>query len=312
MKNLTQYSLSTLALTALLVACSAAGSSPEEKHGEPGRVIIDARTGHIDRPLDRYFMSPQDVLQIRKAEASLTNRCMRDLRYGSHPLPTPRMDHEESYRYEFLVFPLSQVRKNGYKNMRKSPDSETDWSRGATRTQRALLDGSLRRYKGHAVPEGGCSTFAAQTLMKGAKPHRIKIEGMSITPDTSATPDGIIDTVMSALRYSTAVRSDSDERVKGVNEKWASCMQEAGFHYTSPQAAANDGRWHGSKNPSQLETAVAVADMGCKTKVRYLDTVVEVQSAYERNLIAKQSPTLASLRKASKVWLDHARAEVNK
>ncbi|MFJ4522558.1 hypothetical protein ACIP4Y_16660 [Streptomyces sp. NPDC088810] len=222
------------------------------------------------------------------------------------------MEHEESNRSEFLVFPLSQVRKEGYKVTRKAPPSATDWSRRATRTQRGILDGSLGHYKGKAVPKGGCSAFAAQTLMKGTKPHRIRIEGMSITHDASATPDGIIDTVLSVMRYSTAVKSDSDERVKGVKGKWSSCMRKAGFQYASPQAAANDSRWSKGNVPTRLETSVAVADMQCKKKVRYLDTLVDVQSEYERNAIAEQSATLASLQSDAKVWLSNAKDEVNK
>ncbi|MEU1402635.1 hypothetical protein ABZ471_09760 [Streptomyces sp. NPDC005728] len=312
MKNLTRYSMGTLALAAVLVACSTGGKGSEEKRDRPERANIDAKTGHVSRPLDRYFLSPQDVLQIRKAEVSLTNRCMRDLHYESHPLPMPKMEREESNLSEFLVFPVSQVRKNGYEVTHKASDSKAEWSRRATRTQRGLLDGTLRHHNGKVVPKGGCSTFAAQALMKGTKPHRIRIDGMSITYDASATPDGLFDSVMSAMRYSTAVQSDSDERVKSVNEEWSSCMQEAGFQYASPQAAANDSRWSKGNEPTKLETTVAVADMGCKKEVRYLDTVVEVQSEHEREMIAKHSATISSLRKDSKVWLSNAEEEFNK
>ncbi|AKN69419.1 hypothetical protein QR97_05900 [Streptomyces sp. PBH53] len=135
---------------------------------------------------------------------------------------------------------------------------------------------------------------------------------MLITHDASATPDGIFDSVMSAMRYSAAMRSEKDERVRSVNEKWSSCMQKAGFRYATPQAAANDSKWSRGTEPTKLETSVAVADMGCKKKVRYLDTVVEVQSEYERNMIAQQAATISSLRKDLKVWLSNAREELNK
>ncbi|WP_336116421.1 hypothetical protein [Streptomyces sp. PTD9-10] len=311
MKNLTQRSIGTLALAAALVACSTEGKGSQERH-RPEHASIDAKAEHVNRPLDRYFLSPQDVLQIRKAEASLTNRCMRNLHYASHPLPMPRLEHEESNLSEFLIFPVSQAREHGYEVARKASDSDTEWKSRATRTQIALLDGSLRQYKRKTVPKGGCSAFAAQTLMRGTRHHRIQIDGMSITHDASATPDGIFDTVLSAMRYSTAVKSDSDERVKSVTEEWSSCMQKAGFHYASPAEAAADSRWSKGNRPTKLETSVAVADMKCKKEVRYLDTVVEVQSENERNMAAEQSTTLKSLQKDLKVWLSNARKEVNR
>ncbi|MFD7458328.1 MULTISPECIES: hypothetical protein [unclassified Streptomyces] len=300
-----------LALAAVLTACST-GERGEEREGgssRPPRANVDVRTGHIDRPLDRYFLSPQDVLLIRKAEVTLINRCMRDLDYESNPMPIPQLEPDEANLSEFLVIPMAEAKETGYRaGARKASTSETKWSRLSTRTQRGLVTGTLREYKGHAVPNGGCSALANQALRKGTESRRtFNIGGASVTYDATATPDGIFDSVMSAMRYSAAQESSSDKRVTSVTEDWSSCMQSAGFQYASPRAAVNDSRWPKSNEPTKLEISTAVTDMKCKKETYYLDTVVEVQSEYERKIIADQSANIKSLQRDLKVWLSNSK-----
>ncbi|MDX3066629.1 hypothetical protein PV518_31375 [Streptomyces sp. ND04-05B] len=239
---------------------------------------------------------------------------MRNLNYDSHPMLMPQMENKVSNLSEFLVFPVSQARKSGYKaNITRVKNSGSQWSRLATHTQLKILNGKLREYKGKAVPKGGCSAFASRALRKGTASHlSFRIGGTSITYDASATPDGIIDSVISVMRYSTTMESQSDARVENVTKHWSICMQKAGFHYPSPRAAVNDTRWAKGDEPKRLEVAVAVADMECKKETHYLDTVVQVQSNHERKIIAEQSATLSSLQKDLKIWLANAKEVVNK
>jgi hypothetical protein len=105
-----------------------------------------------------------------------------------------------------------------------------------------------------------------------------------------------------------------DSRVNQANSAWSACMKVAGYTYPDPTVPPHDTTRLGRglpkppgsalPPPSPAEKAVAVADVKCKRRVNYLQTVTLVTAAYQQFLIAQQA---TALHQGQEAW--HVTAE---
>lgn len=145
------------------------------------------------------------------------------------------------------------------------------WDDSASRTEKELLTGKLTAYQGHRVPKDGCYGVAGRALTEKAQPpHVFDEQGMTITRVADASPGGLIGSYVSVIRQALSYRMVKDSRIERAVSQWSACMKSKGYDYRSP-------------------TQTATTDMGCKKRVRYLDVVVAVESAYENRYI-KEHP----------------------
>lgn len=99
--------------------------------------------------------------------------------------------------------------------------------------------------------------------------------------------------------------TESDPRVEAVDSLWSHCMAARGYHYNTPQQAA-DAHW--PSKPTPKETATAQADVTCKQAVNLDNTWLAVEAAYQSALIGNDLATLANLQHSFQSMLHRAEA----
>jgi hypothetical protein len=107
------------------------------------------------------------------------------------------------------------------------------------------------------------------------------------------------------IAFQASQWTQSDPLVRVVDAAWSRCMAQRGYHYASPQQAA-DRSW--PAKPTPTETATATADVQCKQQVNLPNTWLTVEAAYQAALIRENLATLTSLQSSFSKLL--ARAEL--
>jgi hypothetical protein len=278
--------LSAAGLT-LVVGCSnshgMADSSKEPTVQSTPRV--ETQNSFVPRPLDKYAPTNAQDSRLKQAEAVITNRCLRKLGYSQHPLTEESAPDQNSNIYEFYWFP--DASHSGYSTPPQLPEGSS-WDEKVPSIQQGLLDGKTRSYKGNPVPKDGCYGEAGRQLTKNAAPpEKFSEGGITISRVADASPRGLIESYISVIRQKLSFDVKQDSRVKRLMTQWSQCMSEEGYNYPSPAGAAGDNRWGNKENkhPSKDEISAATTDMACKRKLRYLDVIIAVESAYETRYI---------------------------
>ncbi|MGX1883501.1 hypothetical protein [Streptomyces sp. NPDC055287] len=296
--------LPLLLLLAVAVGCS--GEARSGRPDEPAPQPLEP-AAPVVTPLDAYLPTRQESMIMRKAEARLTNRCLRSLGYRSNPLPEPTVAPADEAHPEFIVIPLEQARRYGYNQPPQAVERGIpEWDRKSSKTQQDLLRGVVRKYNGKSVPEGGCVRKVADAITQGTRvPSKITGEGVELTRQEFASPTGLGEAQVQVIRLEAVSKASRDARALKVVERWSECMREEGYLYSSPQDAANDDRWNGDE-AGATEKAAATADARCRTQVGYLDTMVQVQSIYEIGVISSRKSELSTLENNIKKWVSNA------
>jgi hypothetical protein len=167
----------------------------------------------------------------------------------------------------------------------------------------------MTTYQGHQVPKDGCYGEAGRELTEGASPPRkFEEQGMVITRVADASPRGLSESYVSVIRQTLSLQIQKDSRIERVISRWSSCMKSEGYRYSSPSEAATDARWqtNAAKGQNKAETATATADMACKKRVRYLDVVVAVESAYEKRYISQHAEQMKQFLDLRDKWRENA------
>ncbi|WP_432102721.1 hypothetical protein [Streptomyces sp. bgisy091] len=303
----------SLLMALALCACSSAGGEGTEP--ELGSVPTP---GHLDpaqlvTPLDAYLPTPEENYTLKKARVLLVNACMRDLGYAQNPQPLGRFTDKPYLEHtEFLVSPLVQVERYGYKPApdAKGDGSETDarYGENVTETQGGLLTGKIATYNGRKVPKGGCEGEALRTITAGARTaQEVKLpDGSAAGAGEDGFSEGYAELVVSAARGKAMARTQGDSRFTDVGEEWSDCMKKQGYDYDSPSDARNDKRWADASRAGEKEIAVAVADMGCKKKVNYLGVGIAVLSVHEKRVIEDSAEVLQGAKDKTARWIENA------
>ncbi|OJF10570.1 hypothetical protein BG844_31320 [Couchioplanes caeruleus subsp. caeruleus] len=238
--------------------------------------------------MDGYRPSPDEQARSDRAQATLERACLTRfglrwegpgesaLDFGSRSIASERaarfgvVDEDQAARHGYQAPPWS-ARDPGVRAAltEHHHDTPTELNK--------VLYGLASQYGGQRVPTGGCRAEAAARLMKG---------------------EPSVDRSLPArLEQQAVAASVQDPRLAAVLRAWASCMERAGHRYASPKAAADDPRWKGASTSTEAERAVALADVRCQNKTRYLPTLIDVTAEHQRELISRHATELSRLKR---------------
>jgi hypothetical protein len=248
----------------------------------------------IDLPLNTYA-DVAEVQQTTLAEAStlLTQQCMaaRGFVYTSQASPSQVQTLFQTAEYGFGVTSPADASTYGYGQPKTS----------ASRPGPAFL--------------GGFSTFGdlakqprawVQALLgfaPGARISRVRRPGCLQQASQELYAKGGLSDPVPQIAFQASQWTQSDPRVRAVDAAWSRCMTRAGYHYASPQQAADRG-W--PSKPTPAETATATADVRCKQQVNLANTWLTVEAAYQTALIRENLATLTSLQSSFSKLLTRA------
>jgi hypothetical protein len=245
-------------------------------HGGPGlRVLTVGDLSTFRLPLDSYRLTRAEAATVSLARNHLFVGCMR--RFGFHlelPSggPVPVVGNDNRYG----VHDEGQAGRHGYHPVRPVAQArEPSLSPAAE----AVADGSgPPSYRGHRVPAGGCLGHALRTLNKGGP--------------VPADPG-----LAERLALESYVRTSEAGPMLAVFASWSTCMRRAGFDYPDPRRANNDPAFR-TRRPTSREVATAVTDARCKREVDLVDRWATVETAYQRQQVARYGPELEVLARA--------------
>lgn len=261
-------------LAALLVLGGCGGS--EEKKSEPAVQEFAPVTSsdQIALPFDAYLLTAeQDVLNL-KANSLLVRQCGE--RFGvrvTMPVglnPTPKELNARRYG----IIDGKRAKTHGYRP-EQSPaelDNGPEWNPDAA--EMAVLGMSeegaaqLRDKAGKPLPEGGCIGEADRAL-GGSEPQ---------------APVDVVDVFKSA---------ENDSRIQAAWKRWSTCMEEAGYDYTSPWQP-NNAKWPSEVSSKEIQTAVD--DVECRNSTNLVGTWMAVEAAYQREAIEKDPEAFATMK----------------
>ncbi|MFI6207358.1 hypothetical protein ACIBAI_13275 [Streptomyces sp. NPDC051041] len=254
-------------------------------------------------PIDPYRISNAEHAELRAAEQLLVNACLERLGsdYRSPHTAVVRPAPEAPYG----ITDRQWARDHGYRippGLQSRPDPD---AAQPDATAQALITGGVAyaedgepmpfadvekvtRYRGRAVPEGGCLGEARRTLAE-----------RDDNRDLTGVPRDI---------YGEAYqKSQQDPEVKRVFAAWSDCMREKGHDYASPLDPSNDPRFPEDPPASADEKRTAVADVACKERTGLVAVWHRVESAIERSLMAEHPDELAAARADRETRLANAR-----
>ncbi|MFD7442405.1 hypothetical protein [Streptomyces sp. NPDC059909] len=253
----------------------------------------------ISLPVDSYTVTAQEREALSQAVATLAGDCMKE--YGFDwpaPLPpTPRNLNSNARLYG--VTDPESVAVFGYhpplpKGMTaRQAEQETVRQRAHYEN---VSPAAMTLYKGEGpasvngknVPQGGCLGETRRKLGLG----------------DAAT----LDSTLNKVNLQASQQAANDPRVSSLNQRWAACMKESGYHYKDPLAAAGDPAWTagegggGSKDSDAAGTAkpreitVASTDVKCKQRVDYVGVHSAVEAEHQNKLIEKNVTALSAAR----------------
>ena len=176
----------------------------------------------------------------------------------------------------------------GYLNSRNLPDSTPLPSDGrpTNPTEQAGFDAALDGssisppisidQRTARIMSGGCRQDAADQIWGS---------------NDAATAEFDVIQTLSSEATSTVTNSAG---LVALNQQWSACMQSSGYTYADPRAASVDWSTKRSAQPNltvvtPAESAVAVADVACKTTVGYIATLDGMFAVVEQSLAAEHA-----------------------
>jgi hypothetical protein len=243
--------------------------------------------------LDAYLPTVEAAERSARARDLLLGDCLgrfglRWQKLGAAELRHDRLMMKGRRTGRFGLVDEGQARRYGYHPPPWSPqhpDARREHRDSAVSADvRAVLFGTVGAFGGKAVPRGGCVQEAERALSSG-----VRWDG-----DPA---------LVSKLEQEADAQADVDPRKQELFRRWSSCMRRAGLAYGVPRDAVHDRRWWPDLDgrPGTDELKVAIADVGCKREVRYLDTAAAVTAVYQRRLIGAHADALGRLRHVNDV-----------
>lgn len=265
--------------------------------------------GSLHLPLDPYYLSPAEQLTIfearRAAEQACVHRYLPGVPLGTFGMLTPLIPTTEPLAY----LAPGRAAAYGYHDPAvlalAAQVAQAGPLRGTALAEANQVDaGTVPAFHGVPVPKGGCTAVGIAAVEQGISLSRIPLG------------TGRIGTVIGDADRIDQPVTQNDARVLAVNAKWSACMASRGYHYKSPFAALEDGRWGPGLDDSlgvigkitAAETQVAVTDAACRAQVNLYAVYWAVAAAYQREWMASP-PHMALARaqqKADQVMLARA------
>ncbi len=298
----------SLALVASLAACTqsspAAKSSPESSR-PPTSKTPAAIAELAVLPLNAYRLSVAQEQTFSRAENVLIGQCMKLYEFNFAP-PVTAIEKATAFENENLsrvygISDLDRARKFGFgvdpefsdtdkSNRQQIPQTENFVLTGEKSTRGLMTTeptGSPGRANGKDIPPGGCYGEARKKLYGSAK---------AVANFTLATD----------LQRAAWQESVDDPQAEKANAQWAACVKKRGYPWTKPDAAAVKYYRKLGSTPDSEEISAAVADVECKTKTRYIPTLVAINVIYEKKAIEENQLALTEEKKQATAALNRA------
>ncbi|MDT7840169.1 hypothetical protein [Streptomyces justiciae] len=233
-------------------------------------------------PLDAYTYSAKDRYVWQVAVQEQWRSCMQRYGFSAFAPPAPAADSvsvqtELGMGRRYGISDLATVQKYGYHIPDEVPESPR-WEPAAG-AEEAVFTGAgseieQGKYKGEAVPEGGCRGEASR---------------MYPLPQTTEAEEA-------AAR--SFKESQSDPRVVEATAAWSTCMKGKGYTVEEPFKAADlIGSSLSAAEPSDEEIRIATADVTCKKETNLIQTWHQAEQEKQDAEIAKHQNTLSTVKK---------------
>ncbi|MCP2337333.1 hypothetical protein [Actinomadura rupiterrae] len=287
----------TIVATVVAVLLVASGSAaayamlPKSEGRNPTRPLSGASGSADALPLDFFDLTPDQNLTVRKAVYRIWQRCAQ---YYSAPFLLAPPQPARYPKNALLLGSLEgrQVAEYGYQGPR---NFVPDMHLAATGVEQIaipqdfapLFKGSVKTFKGHPVPKGGCSALPDRVLTDPAQAKWLA--------DRLHRPD----MPWRALQYMAEDAHDSAQKsteVSTARKVWVRCMARAGLPYDDPLSAENDPQWSRNGNVTAHQIQVARTDLGCRMKARYSTSLRAAISQQEEHTIRQEQATLSAIR----------------
>lgn len=271
------------ALLALAVISSCSPGSKNENNSEPAvrdipRIVAAA---DLRLPLQDYLLTDRQLRDLDRARVVLIDRCMRKFGFG-YAVKQPAADYgpRSTTERRYGITDASDAARYGYGLGHRDPALQKPPAqpRLGADAQTVLFGKGRSSVKGRKVPDGGCVAQADHSL-------------------GTAAPAGTDPGLAQRLSFQSFDRSKSDSRVRKVTRAWSDCMTDSGYDYTDPLAPLADPGLAGSTSARAIGTATT--DIRCKKNTNLVGVWFSVESAYQKQLIGRNSEQLTALRKAN-------------
>jgi hypothetical protein len=256
-----------------LTAGCAAQETAEPALSQPITAIENA--AQLRLPIADQLPSDTGDEVIGRAAVVLTETCAQ--RFGVHYtarfVANPGLLEGTDRRYGLID--VDEAARSGYARPSKKTDGGEQWDPSGREYE--VVTGqtpgggptTMRATDGAPVPAGGCAQEAWQRLRGD---------------------DGDLAALVDGLLNETWTRTTADSRARAAETSWVECMREAGhdFHH----------RWDAGNSvgtaPPEAQRAMAKLDATCARRVNYVGIWYAVDSAYQRQAIARLGDRLTS------------------
>jgi hypothetical protein len=186
------------------------------------------------------------------------------------------VDEEQAARYGYHPPPWTTLGQAAAKD--RGPDHHDDIPDEVA----PALFGQAATVNGRPVPKGGCRGEANRQLLGGA----------------TWAGDPLL---VTKLENEATTRASNDARTADARIGWSACMKRAGHTYDTPGQAMRDQRWANSRQPTETELGVAVADTRCKRESGYLRALLAATTQHQQTLVADHAKELGALKRLRKI-----------
>ncbi|MFI9332140.1 hypothetical protein ACIGZJ_31935 [Kitasatospora sp. NPDC052868] len=277
-------------ISLLLLVSAACTTAPKAETAADAPVITQGAgsAGLLALPLDAYELPDEDYLQVQRATMHSLRDCMAS--FGL-TLSVPEVSASRYPRHATALGWLGahEVERYGYRGPANFADDMAAAARRGSRPivvpedQIAVFEGSVPRFRGETVPEGGCDGKTRRTLNGGEV--SIPIDGL----DSTVPPERWLH----VLGAQAGDRARSDARFSSTVRSWSECMRDRGFRYQNPDQAMSDPRWStgedgAGQSPSRDEIETAVADRDCRDRANFSGVAKFLMAQYENEMINSQ------------------------
>jgi glycerophosphoryl diester phosphodiesterase len=261
--RLAAASLLTLAVLGCGSNAQKQGADRVEAAPAAAALAPSQRVLRLHLPFDDYLLSVDEIYFAEGARDRLTEGCMRMRGFDWRPVARPQFGDWRNRR-RYGVIELAVAKRYGYHPVRGLLAPVQVYNE-KVRRESALSDAA---WVAAEDPAHGCESQANGRLWS------------DIPYDTSR---------ISRLNGSMFNQAKHAASVRRATRAWADCMRSSGFQYASPDQAAQDSAWR-ARTASRREVAVAVADVRCKGRSRFVDALSSAETALQRKAIARDGP----------------------
>ncbi|MEV0412592.1 hypothetical protein AB0I68_17735 [Streptomyces sp. NPDC050448] len=302
------------------------GGDPAKPVDFQGGGAVIRPDGSMTFPLDAYD-SAEDEAVLARAETALGEECMRTK--GLELPASLRMESGPAQPAPYVLFgviDMETVKVSGYRepsppgapaDSRAAPSASPSASPAPSPAAGAPAGPGAGAGAGNspAQDSGEIAPAVAEAFFDDPRKGKVGCEGQARAKVHGQDPQTLF-TLLQDYRSEALAAAQGDSRVRAATARWSGCMKDAGFNYPDPLAPGHDRTLLGRglptpagatlPPPSPAEIEVAVADITCKRRTQYLQTVALADAAYQQQIIGKQGQRLRAAQQEQKQHVEAA------